>query len=71
MEQETMLIDMHAHLWLSHPAEDKKAILRMCGDFSLDKVYVSSLGGFYPDAEEIRALNELTAGFMKEHPGFI
>jgi len=71
-----MLIDMHAHLWQPNPTDqmmldNKKDILYVCEAFGVDLVYVSSLGTVYPDEEEIRRLNDLTYGFMREEPSRI
>lgn len=66
-----MLIDMHAHLWKNSVELCKRGILDMCEVFDLTKVLVSSLGGYQPDEEEIRYLNDQTFAFMKEQPGLI
>lgn len=63
-----MIVDVHAHLWGAHPEEDKKKILQVAEQFSVDKVMVSTLQTYVPSQEEIRTNNELTWGFMKEHP---
>ena len=66
-----MLIDVHTHLWKGIEAQCRPGILDMCDSFGIDKVLVSSLGGYQPDPEEIRYLNDQTYGFMKEHPGLV
>lgn len=66
-----MLIDMHTHLWKNSVELCKRGILDMCEVFDLTKVLVSSLGGYQPDEEEIRYLNDQTFAFMKEQPGLI
>lgn len=66
-----MLIDMHAHLWTAHPEPDKKKILQAAERFGIDKVMVSTLKDYVPSQEEIELDNNLTWGFMKEHPELI
>jgi len=66
-----MLIDIHAHLWDRKFSENKAEILKACEHYSIDKVYISSLGCQFPDEEEIRRLNFETFKFMREAPGTI
>jgi uncharacterized protein len=61
-----MLIDIHAHLWLGRYEEDKKDIIKACELYNIDKIYVSSLGTFYPSKQEIDELNHATHQFMQE-----
>ena len=63
-----MLIDIHAHLWDGAFDKNKAEILKACELYNIDKVYISSLGGFYPDEEEIEMLNGETYKFMCEAP---
>lgn len=71
-----MLIDVHVHLWMPNGSReraqsDKKAILKTCETYGVDQIYVSSLGGLYPDEQEIRMLNAMTREFMVEHPQLV
>mgnify|MGYP002412078100 FL=1 len=66
-----MLIDMHAHLWDGHFEENKRQILTVCESYGVSKVLVSSLGGYYPDEEEIARLNRATHQFLREEPSLI
>lgn len=71
-----MLIDMHVHLWMPDGSReralaDKKAILQTCETYGVDQIYVSSLGGLYPDEEEICTLNAMTHEFMAEQPQLV
>jgi len=64
-----MLIDVHAHLWLERPEESIKTVVRLCGYYQIDKVFISTLGdGYYPDQDAIVRCNDITAGFMRERP---
>ena len=38
-----MIVDVHAHLWGTHPEEDKRKILQVAEQFSVDKVMISTL----------------------------
>lgn len=62
---------MHAHLWDGHFKENKRQIMRVCENYGVSKVLISSLGGYYPDEEEISRLNSATFQFMKEEPSVI
>lgn len=66
-----MLIDMHTHLWLGNEAENKRVFARTREKYGVSKIFVSSLGGYDPDAGEIRALNDLTLHYMREEPDFV
>lgn len=66
-----MIIDMHAHLWESEAGKCKSDILGVCHQFNVSRVMVSSLGGYYPDEDEIDRMNRLTYEFMKEQPGLV
>ncbi|MBN2557772.1 MAG: amidohydrolase [Clostridia bacterium] len=66
-----MIIDIHAHLWAGSYNEDKIRIIKACETFEINRVYISSLLSYYPDENEIRMLNDLTLGFMRERPGMI
>lgn len=66
-----MIIDMHAHLWDGSFEENKRQIMSVCERYGVSAVAVSSLGGYYPDEEEIDRLNRETYRFMKEEPAFI
>ena len=46
-----MIVDVHAHLWGAHPEEDKKKILQVAEQFSVDKVMVSTLQSYVPSQE--------------------
>ena len=61
-----MLIDIHAHLWDGKFANDKREILKACEKYQIDRVYISSLGEYYPSEEEIWRLNGETYQFMCE-----
>ena len=66
-----MIIDVHAHLWANHYEDDKNIILKSCELFGIERIYISSLSSYYPDHEEIDYCNNLTLGFMKEHPKLV
>ena len=66
-----MIIDMHAHLWADAAEKSKEDICKVCTQFNVSKVMVSSLGSLYPDEAEIDRMNKLTYQFMKEQPGLI
>ena len=71
-----MLIDMHTHLWVQDGSretaeENKRTILKTCENFQVDRIYLSSLGSYYPDEEEIRCLNRMTYDFMREYPELV
>jgi predicted TIM-barrel fold metal-dependent hydrolase len=66
-----MIIDIHAHLWQGRYEENKREIVKACGDYGIDRVYISSLGSLYPGKNEIKELNEATRRFMREKPGLI
>ena len=67
-----MLIDMHTHLWMGQDlSQNKRAMIKTSEIFGVDRIYLSSLGGFYPDEAEITELNRMTAQFMREEPGFV
>lgn len=66
-----MIIDIHAHLWAQSHKRDKLRILKACDVFSINKVYISTLSTYYPSLDEVTELNNLTLGYMKEHPNKI
>ena len=71
-----MLLDMHTHLWVQDGSRDtaeenKRTILKTCENFQVDRIYLSSLGSYYPDEEEIRCLNRMTYDFMREYPELV
>lgn len=68
---DSMLIDVHAHLWRGAYEENKRTILRLSEEYQVDRFYISSLGSLYPDEEEIGELNGETWKFMKEQPGLV
>lgn len=68
-----MIIDSHAHLWLEDLPASKSKILRLCSEFDVRRVFLSTLhyGVFVPDEEEIRLCNLETVRFMREEPSLI
>lgn len=66
-----MTIDVHTHLWRAHPEKDKREILKVAEQFGLSKLMLSSLDTYVPEPDEIRELNELTWGFMREQPELV
>lgn len=66
-----MIIDMHTHLWDGSFEENKRQIMGVCERYGVSKVVVSSLGGYYPDKEEIGRLNRATYQFMREKPSAV
>jgi len=66
-----VIVDIHAHLWLGNAEKNKETNLDNCTAFNVKKLYVSTLQGYYPDENEIRQCNDMTYGFMKEHPHLV
>lgn len=66
-----MLIDVHAHLWQGRYQENKREILKVAEAYGIDRIHISSLGGYYPQEAEIQELNGATAQFMREQPHLI
>ncbi len=68
-----MIIDSHAHLWLEDLSGSKSKIRRLCEEFDVQKVFLSTLhyGVFTPNSEEIRKCNLETVRFMHEEPSLI
>ena len=66
-----MIVDIHGHLWLHKPEEDKKIILRICKVYNVKKLFLSTIQNEYPDEDEIMRCNDTTYRFMNEHPELI
>lgn len=66
-----MIIDIHVHLWKGNYLKNKEDIVKACGLYNIAKVYVSGLGGLYPDKDEIDELNFMVYGFMTEKPEYV
>jgi predicted TIM-barrel fold metal-dependent hydrolase len=66
-----VIIDIHAHLWGGQYAENKAEIVRACQRHGLTRCYISGLGAFQPDPEEIAELNREVYRFQREEPGLI
>ncbi len=66
-----MIIDIHAHIWKGRYEQDKREIIKACELYNLSKVYISALGGLYPDVVEIDELNNEAHKFMREQPSYI
>lgn len=68
-----MIIDIHAHLWEGQFEKNKQQILSVCKNYSVSKVFVSSLQDLTerPTEEEITRLNNATWQFMREEPSTI
>ena len=66
-----MLIDVHAHLWKGAYEANKRDILKGAELYHIDRVHISSLCSFYSDEDEVKELNEATAGFIREQPQLI
>ena len=66
-----MIIDIHAHLWDGNFEKNKRQIMKVCNRYNVSQVFISSLGDFYPDEEEISRLNCATSQFMCEEPSTI
>lgn len=63
-----MRIDIHTHVWGSHPEDDKAALLKAMDQYGLARIYVSGLQTYFSDEEEIAYLNKLVFDFMREEP---
>jgi len=66
-----MIIDVHGHLWLHKPEEDKEIILKICKAYNVKKLFLSTIQSEYPDEDEIKRCNDTTYGFMRENPDLI
>lgn len=68
-----MIVDAHAHLWYDESVKNKELTLKVARAYNVKKFFVSTLAGLLesPFEDEIRNCNEMTYGFMKEHPGLI
>jgi len=66
-----MRIDAHAHLWESNFKKDKTTIIKACELLDISRIYISSIGSYYPDFGEIEHLNRLTLEFMNEQPKLV
>lgn len=63
-----MIIDIHAHLWYRNYERGKKDLLRAVKLYDIDRVYLSGLGCYYPDKDEVRELNAEVSNFIREQP---
>lgn len=50
---------------------DKQVILQAMERYQVEKTYVSALGGYVPNPEEVEGLNRAVAEFVREQPGRI
>lgn len=68
-----MIIDVHAHVITIEPEEDKRNILLAAERYGVSKFYVSGIFNFEwnPDEAGVKAANDTTKQFMKEHPDLI
>lgn len=66
-----MLIDMHVHLWKADYDGYRRDVMAAVEAYHIDRIYVSSLGGYYPDENEIDELNGVTAKFMHDEPQLV
>lgn len=66
-----MIIDIHTHLWDGTFEENKRQLRKVCRDYDISQIVVSSLGGYYPLEEEIDRLNRATYQFMQEEPSLV
>lgn len=66
-----MILDMHTHLWRGQIERCRTAILRSAERYNCIRTYVSTLGSFQPDEEEIQICNAATADFIHDYPSLI
>ena len=63
-----MLIDIHAHIWKGAYRQNREELLKAAVLYDITKIYISGLGGLYPDEKEIDELNLEVNKFMAERP---
>jgi len=61
------VIDMHAHIWDTRNESDERKLLEAAERYGIDRIFVSALAGWYPDAETVERLNQKTERFAKAH----
>ena len=62
------IIDMHAHVWLSHDTKsDVRQMRRAAEDNGVTRIFISPLGSHRPDKDEVEALNMLAKKVCAEH----
>lgn len=66
-----MIIDVHAHIWRGKIEQDKEYVMKACELYGISQVYVSGLGSYIPDEEEVKELNYEVYKFMREEEGVI
>ncbi len=66
-----MLIDVHAHIWKGTYRQNREELLKAAALYDITKIYVSGLGGVYPDKDEIDELNLEVYKFMAENKNSI
>jgi len=62
------VIDMHTHIWLSHIENDITELVKASEVYGIDKIIISPLSGYYPDSDEITALNDYATDAVKRYP---
>ena len=63
-----MIIDIHAHIWKGAYRQNREDLLKAAVLYDITKIYISGLGGLYPDEKEIDELNLEVNKFMAERP---
>lgn len=63
-----MIIDVHAHLWRGKYEDDRQALLKAIEVHGIRKIFISSLGCYIPDEDEIEELNQATAETLVRYP---
>lgn len=66
-----MLIDIHTHIWKGAYLQNREDLLKAAVLYNITRMYVSGLGGYYPDKEEIDELNLEVYKFMTDRPDII
>ncbi|NLC68632.1 MAG: amidohydrolase family protein [Clostridiaceae bacterium] len=60
-----MIIDVHAHIWKGQYEKSSDVLIESADRYGIDRIYVSGLGKYVPDSEEVRELNDSVAKLMK------
>ena len=62
--------DVHTHIWDSHP-DDERVLLEAIERYAIERIYVSTIEKYAPDADDVRRYNARTAAFARAQPSCV
>lgn len=64
------IIDMHAHVWHGAYESGARQLKRAAEVYHIDRIFISALGCYQPDSEELEELNQAVVDMCQQDPLF-